>query len=125
MNGYSVFKKVYDMEPSTTDCIRINIMKQRNLMKKIIFMILLVGSISGQNSILKQYIFLLFTLPTPNFLLPSKAQKNLNQFQKKKKNTRTVFFFFFFDSHNDVEVCVGLNINRILFSVCSLQPAIP
>ena len=55
MNGYSVFKKVYDMEPSTTDCIRMNIMKQRNLMKKIIFMILLVGSISGQNSILKQF----------------------------------------------------------------------
>ena len=43
------------MEPSTTDCIRMNIMKQRNLMKKIIFMILLVGSISGQNSILKQF----------------------------------------------------------------------
>jgi serine protease Do len=55
MNGYSVFKKVYDMEPSTTDCIRMNIMKQRNPMKKIIFMILLVGSISGQNSILKQF----------------------------------------------------------------------
>lgn len=55
MNGYSVFKKVYDMEPSTTDCIRMNIMKQRNSMKKIIFMILLVGSISGQNSILKQF----------------------------------------------------------------------
>jgi serine protease Do len=32
-----------------------NIMKQRNPMKKIIFMILLVGSISGQNSILKQF----------------------------------------------------------------------
>jgi len=30
-------------------------MKQRNPMKKIIFMILLVGSISGQNSILKQF----------------------------------------------------------------------
>ena len=43
------------MEPSTTDCIRMNIMKQRNPMKKIIFMILLVGSISGQNSILKQF----------------------------------------------------------------------
>ena len=55
MNGYSVFKKAYDMEPSTTDCIRMNIMKQRNPMKKIIFMILLVGSISGQNSILKQF----------------------------------------------------------------------
>jgi serine protease Do len=55
MNGYSVFKKAYDMEPSTTDCIRMNIMKQRNPMKKIIFLILLVGSISGQNSILKQF----------------------------------------------------------------------
>ena len=55
MNGYSVFKKAYDMEPSTTDCIRMNIIKQRNPMKKIIFMILLVGSISGQNSILKQF----------------------------------------------------------------------
>jgi len=43
------------MEPSRTDCIRMNIMKQRNPMKKIIFMILLVGSISGQNSILKQF----------------------------------------------------------------------
>ena len=43
------------MEPSTTDCIRMNIMKQRNPMKKIIFLILLVGSISGQNSILKQF----------------------------------------------------------------------
>ena len=43
------------MEPSTTDCIRMNIMKQRNPMKKISFMILLVGSISGQNSILKQF----------------------------------------------------------------------
>ena len=55
MTGYSVFKKVYDMEPFRMDCIRLNIMQKRKPMKKICLLIFMVGTLSAQNSILKQF----------------------------------------------------------------------
>ena len=43
------------MEPSTIVCIQMGINMQKEIMKKIILMIILVGMISAQNSILKQF----------------------------------------------------------------------
>ncbi len=43
------------MEPFRMDCIRLNIMQKRKPMKKICLLIFMVGTLSAQNSILKQF----------------------------------------------------------------------
>ena len=55
MIGYLVSRRVFDREPIRISCIELSIMNQKANMKKLYVILIMLGGLSAQNSILKQF----------------------------------------------------------------------
>jgi len=99
MTGYLVFKKVFDLEHWLLNCIKFNIIRSKEMMKKLLITIIMVGNIFAQNTVLKQFSdqFADIAEKANPAVVTIFTEKNidLSQFHRNSPQDNDLFRFFF------------------------------